>query len=254
MQDPAEFLTQIAENNEVFVLFAVEAGSRAWGFPSPDSDFDVRFVYARPMDSYLSLRRPHDVIESTKGDFDLVGWDVHKALALMLNGNHAIREWLRSPIQYVKSTFYAPFLNLAQCTPSHIRLTYSYRSLLHKTIRDYLAPGQDQVLLKKYFYAIRSALVIEWLQTHGGFVPPMRLSELMEQTRISAAVKIEIEELLAKKLVTSELGLGDRLPATDEFIFRHDIKDPLAMAGPPSEELFNDYDAVLRGVLYHSLW
>src|ERR1044072_3952431 len=128
MRDPATFLEQTAEAERINVLVAAESGSRAWGFPSPDSDYDIRFVYARPLDDYVTLRKMDDIVQCTEGDFDLVGWDVRKALLLLLNGNHAIREWLRSPIQYVHTEFRELFLDLAQQTPSHVRLAYSYRT------------------------------------------------------------------------------------------------------------------------------
>lgn len=241
-----DFLAQVAKDNAVTVLFAVESGSRAWGFPSPDSDFDIRFIYARPIETYLSLKSSRDVIEHTEGDLDLGGWDVFKALRLMLNGNHAIREWLRSPIQYVITPFYESFLELAQHTPSHVRLTYSYRSLLHKTLRDYLPLNEKVVPLKKYFYALRSALVIEWLRTHDELVPPMCLSELMVQPCVNGLLRAEIEWLLKKKLITVELGTGPRLPHIDKFIFHYDTNEPLPTAEPHTDELIERYDAVAR--------
>lgn len=241
-------LEQIARDEGLTILFAVEAGSRAWGCPSPDSDFDVRFVYARPLSEYLTIRRVRDVFERTEGEFDLVGWDIKKALLLLLNGNHAIREWLRSPIKYVISEFDELLLDLAQQTPSYVRLAYSYRSLLHKVLHDYLPFGQEQVLLKKYFYAIRSALVINWLQTHKDIeqVPPMCLTDLLAVSDISQQMANEIKTLLAKKLITSELGYGPRLPATDEFIFRYDTNELLPSTTPHTEILIKQYDRLLR--------
>jgi predicted nucleotidyltransferase len=241
-------LRRVAEEEVITVLFAVEAGSRAWGFPSPDSDFDVRFVFVRRLDRYLTIRRVRDVIEHNEGVIDLAGWDIRKALLLMLNGNHAVREWLRSPIRYISTEFDRIFLDLAQRTPSHSRLAFSYRSLLHKVLRDYLPMERERVLLKKYFYAIRSALVIEWLQMHKDTerVPPMCLSELLAQSRIDPRMRDEIDCLLAKKRVTSELGYGPRLPATDQFIFRCDTNDPLPPTSPHSDKLIEQYDSVLR--------
>lgn len=243
---PSEFLSQVAQEAQVKVLFAVEAGSRAWGFPSPDSDFDIRFVYARSLVNYLTIQPMQDVIQRTEGDLDLVGWDIRKALLLMLKGNHAIREWLRSPIQYISTDFHTMFLDLARHTPSHTRLAYSYRSLLHKVLRDYLPIGQEQVLLKKYFYAIRSALVIEWLYTHKEPVPPMCLADLLDEQPLDRGVRDEVAFLWDKKLITSELGYGPRLPAIDKFIFKYDTTDTLSRTDPISNELIRQYDDVLQ--------
>ena len=94
-------LDLIVAEEDVRLLFAVESGSRAWGFPSPDSDYDVRFVYARHITDYLRLEDRRDVIERPIVDeIDLNGWDIKKALQLMLKSNAVISEWLQSPIVY----------------------------------------------------------------------------------------------------------------------------------------------------------
>jgi len=95
-------LRNLEVREDVRILFAVESGSRAWGFASPDSDFDVRFVYARRQDWYLSLLPGRDVIELPLiGDDDINGWDIRKALNLALKPNPVLLEWLSSPIQYI---------------------------------------------------------------------------------------------------------------------------------------------------------
>lgn len=95
-------LTDVARDHDVRIIFAIESGSRAWGFPSPDSDYDVRFVYAHRPDWYLSLRPGRDVIElPIEGDLDINGWDLRKALNLMLKPNPVLLEWLSSPVRYL---------------------------------------------------------------------------------------------------------------------------------------------------------
>lgn len=84
----------------VTVLYACEAGSRAWGMDSPDSDYDVRFIYIQPLEWYLSVRQPRDVIERCGPVFDLAGWELRKALALLRKSNPALLEWLHSPTVY----------------------------------------------------------------------------------------------------------------------------------------------------------
>ena len=81
-------LEEIERSESVRILLAVESGSRAWGFPSPDSDYDVRFLYARPRDWYLSIDARRDVIECPIEDvLDINGWDIRKALHLLLKAN-----------------------------------------------------------------------------------------------------------------------------------------------------------------------
>ena len=96
----------------VQILFAIESGSRAWGFPSPDSDYDVRFVYARPADWYLSITPGRDVIELPIEELlDINGWDIRKALGLLLKPNPVLLEWLSSPLRY---HLHAPTNDVAQ--------------------------------------------------------------------------------------------------------------------------------------------
>ena len=94
-------LDQIEAQNNVKILYACESGSRAWGFPSPDSDYDVRYLYIRPVESYLKLFSERDVIEGPIDEVkDFVGWDLQKALKLLMKGNAPLIEWVRSPIVY----------------------------------------------------------------------------------------------------------------------------------------------------------
>ncbi len=74
-------LERIEKENDVKILFAVESGSRAWGFPSKDSDYDVRFVYMHPVEWYLSIHDKRDVIEyPISDDLDISGWDIKKSV------------------------------------------------------------------------------------------------------------------------------------------------------------------------------
>lgn len=94
-------LDTIEREQAVTIPLAVESGSRAWGFPSPDSDYDCRFIYVRRFDSYLTPWPMRDVIEvPLERELDLNGWDLGKALKLMLKGNAVILEWLQSPVIY----------------------------------------------------------------------------------------------------------------------------------------------------------
>ncbi|MBB3774046.1 putative nucleotidyltransferase [Angulomicrobium tetraedrale] len=97
-------MTNLQCQEDVTLLLAAESGSRAWGFASPDSDYDCRFIFIRHLEHYLCLSPPRDVIElPSDGVFDINGWDLAKTLKLMLKGNVTALEWLQSPINYAGS-------------------------------------------------------------------------------------------------------------------------------------------------------
>ena len=94
-------LDTIEKDNGIRILYACESGSLAWGFPSPDSDYDVRFIYIRQRDDYLSLTPYEDNIKPVMiGDIDVVGWDITKLLKLARKTNMTASEWINSPIVY----------------------------------------------------------------------------------------------------------------------------------------------------------
>lgn len=212
-------LAAIEVNHGVRILFAVESGSRAWGFPSPDSDYDVRFVYARPRDWYLSIDPRRDVIElPIEGMFDVNGWDLRKALQLLIKPNPVLLEWLESPIYYRKDESVVTALKaLADRTLHHVPATYHYLHLGESQWRKYI-DGRDRVILKKYFYVLRPALALRWIRLHSGRRPPMDIAALRAGTGLPADVEAFIDGLLERKRVSKEIGKGPRVPAMDVLI------------------------------------
>jgi predicted nucleotidyltransferase len=158
-------------------LYACESGSRAWGFSSPDSDFDVRFIYARTTNDYLSINEVKDVIDLPVNEvLDISGWDVKKALKLFLKSNSPLYEWLQSPILYKDESGLAAQLRLLM--PKYFSLRTGgnhYLSMALNTVANDLQ-GQ-QVKLKRYFYALRSTLACKWI-TEKLTVPPMEFEKL----------------------------------------------------------------------------
>jgi predicted nucleotidyltransferase len=208
-------LGRLVREQRVALPLAVESGSRAWGFPSPDSDYDCRFVYVRREDAYLSPWQPRDVIETPLiGDLDVNGWDLGKALKLMLKGNAVILEWLRSPFVYRgDAAFRAEFLALADRHASRVRLGRHYLHLGERQRQVYLADA-NQVAIKKLFYALRPAVVLRWMRLHAAeTVAPMHFPTLMAECDPPADVAALVAELLARKAVTRELGAAP-LPAS----------------------------------------
>jgi predicted nucleotidyltransferase len=220
-------LTAIEEEQDVRLLLTVESGSRAWGFPSPDSDHDVRFLYVRRRDWYLSLNPGRDVIETPiEDDIDLNGWDIRKALGLLLKSNAVASEWIDSPIRYRPDHAVVDELaTLADAVLDPRALAHHYASLGRNAADRWLA-GNDAVPVKKYFYALRPVLAIRCLRERPGKRPPMNLQELVAAVDLRTSLAKQIDGLVEAKRQTNERANGTRLPDLDAL-----IRDELARAG-----------------------
>lgn len=148
-------ISDIERVHQVHVLYAVESGSRGWGFASADSDWDVRFVYVHPRDWYLSIHEGRDVIEEMRpGDLDLAGWDLRKTLKLLQKSNPPLLEWLYSPIVYREDTEFATSVRaLVSLGFSHKHCFHHYLSMAHANNRASLQG--ERVRAKKYLYVLR---------------------------------------------------------------------------------------------------
>jgi predicted nucleotidyltransferase len=203
-------LRSVCKDHHACVLFAVESGSRAWGFPSPDSDYDCRFIFARRRDDYLSLYPQSDVIEFTPDEqVDVNGWDLGKALRLLLKGNAVVIEWLSSPFIYAGDLrFREEALELVRQVAHPQAIASHYLHLGERQRRAYFADGRS-VPFKKLFYALRPALALRWLRLHSGAaVAPMHFPTLAAQSDLPSEVLTMIDELLRHKALTRELGVG----------------------------------------------
>lgn len=201
-------------------LYTCESGSRAWGFASPDSDYDVRFIYARPVESYLSIKPLSDVIELPVDDMlDISGWDIGKALRLLYKSNAPLLEWLQSPIVYRERTGVAT--QLRALAPQY----FSPRAGIHHyTNMAYNAVVQldgEAVPLKKYFYALRPMLAAQWIVEHGT-IPPMKFHVLRQQLHVPSSVSEEIDRLLVLKAATDERATLAPVPLLNNYI-RHNL-------------------------------
>ena len=210
-------LTRIEAEHEVQILYACESGSRAWGFASPDSDYDVRFVYLHRPARYLTVRPERDVIECPiDAELDISGWDLRKALHLMRKSNPPLFEWLHSPVVYrAEPGFRAAMLALAPACYSPTACARHYLHMARGNHREYLQG--DPVRLKKYLYVLRPLLAVRWLESGRGVVPtPFR--ELVETLVPPGALREAIERLLALKRSGEELAWGPRVPALSDWI------------------------------------
>lgn len=214
----ATCLQQVAAEEGVRILYAAESGSRAWGFASPDSDYDVRFIYAHPRDWYTSLNEKRDVIERPLDAklVDLAGWDVRKALRLLLKSNPALYEWLASPIVYATDTVFQHAAKaLFEAHANAGNLAHHYHSIARGQWKAEI-DGSNAVKLKKYFYVVRPLLSLQWVTAHRA-VPPMNLDELLAATTMPADVRRAIDDLLIAKRLTPELGRGPRIAVLDAW-------------------------------------
>jgi predicted nucleotidyltransferase len=210
-------LMQIESQENVRILYVCESGSRAWGFPSQDSDYDVRFIYIHPLDWYLSINDKRDVIERPINDLlDINGWDLRKALKLLRKSNPPLLEWLQSPIVYWEK--YSVAGSMRKLSP----LTFSPRSCMHHyfnmgkgNFRDYLQG--DKVKVKKYFYVLRPVLACLWLQ-RSNTVPPVEFEALVDALVSDGSLRRAIESLLIRKKAGDEFDVEPRIGAIHEFL------------------------------------
>lgn len=203
-------LADVARTHGVRVPWAVESGSRAWGFPSPDSDYDCRFVYVRPVADYLDPWPPRDVVETPlDAVLDVNGWDLVKVVRLAVAGNATPGEWLRSPLVYAGDPrFRDELLALVDAVGDRRALRRHYLHVGRDQWRRSGAPDGAEVALKRVFYGLRPAAALHWLATHEGATPPMNLTQLLDEAPPPSAVRAQVDDLVAAKAVTRELGQG----------------------------------------------
>ena len=219
-------LNEIEIERGVKILLAVESGSRAWGFASPDSDYDVRFIYVRKKDDYLKLEEKRDVIElPINEDLDINGWDLNKTLRLLHKSNPTLFEWFSSPIIYIETPFAEEFRKMMGEYFSSKKSLYHYISMASGNYREYLKG--DMVRAKKYFYVLRPVLACKWI-LEKGTPPPMLFSELMK-AQLPEYLLDDVESLLDLKMRSPEVKvipkvekinayLDSEIPAVKEII------------------------------------
>jgi uncharacterized protein len=210
-------LRRLEAQHDVKVLFACESGSRGWGFASPDSDYDVRFIYVNRLSWYLTVEPGRDVIEEPiSGDLDVNGWDLRKTLQLLRQSNPTLLEWLRSPVVYREEPGTADRLRaLAEEGFAPVRGYHHYVSMAKKNFREHLRG--EEVRYKKYLYVLRPLLAARWIRDERG-VPPMRFAELAQATLHDQALLDEINRLLEVKMRAGEAATSPRWHGIHAFI------------------------------------
>jgi len=207
-------LEQVEKEKGVEILFACESGSRAWGFASPDSDYDIRFIYKHDLDYYLSLWEQADVIEfMTEDDLDGSGWDLRKTVKLLAKSNAPLLEWLHSPVVYYRNeAFMEQLLPLAEACFSPVACLHHYLG----TTKNFMdVCSAEEVKLKSYFYALRTALAGKWIIEKNSF-PPVAFAELLPIAPLE--VQEKVAELLDIKAQQDESYLHPKEVLITDFL------------------------------------
>lgn len=211
------------------ILFAYESGSRAWNFHSPDSDYDVRFVYIRPMKDYLSVSEGRDVCEAFKGIskgtaydddlLDIVGWDLKKALYLMRKSNPQLLEWLHGPLPYfIRDPAFNEYLkHVASQVTSMQPIYMHYRGMATGNFREYLQG--DMVRYKKYLYVIRPLLAAQYVYENMA-MPPVEFDVLFEKTEGAHSEEFvkSVDRLIEYKKKAQETDTMPKDPVLNDWI------------------------------------
>lgn len=236
-------LREIESKEKVKILYAVESGSRGWGFESKDSDYDVRFICIHPLDWYLSIEEGRDVIEYPVSDqLDISGWDIKKALKLFKNSNPPLYEWLTSPIIYLEEgSFVQKLRELIPQFYSSVSSMHHYLSMAKGNYKAYLI--EQQVKIKKYFYVLRPILACMWIEKYNT-MPPMEFEKLLTGQKLDKNMVNEVHKLLERKRSSEELDLEDRIEVIQNFLkekleYFEDYVNRLGSKKYPNKDLLN---------------
>lgn len=256
-------LKQIEIDHNVKMLFACESGSRAWGFPSKDSDYDVRFIYIHKPDWYLSIDQKRDVIEIPARDsvaipidplLDMKGWELSKALRLLRKSNPSIIEWLTSTIVYCQPYSVVDRIKeMDQNLFSPVSSLYHYVKMAKGNFRDHEEGG-----IKKYLNVLRPLLAAKWIEKYH-LIPPIQFQKLVEELLPAGEVKESVAMLLKQKVAGEEMNLAPRLSSINEYVseqIQHveAYGKALKIDRPdPTEELDILFRNALREVWYEEL-
>ena len=228
-----EKLREIEKEYNIKVLLAIESGSRAWGFASPDSDFDVRFIYKRPRNEYLKLNQSRDVIELPIDDtWDINGWDLDKTLRLLYKSNPTLYEWLNSPICYCRTDFSDKVVPLMNEYFSVKNTMYHYLNAAKNNMKNYLLG--ETVKPKKYFYALRPILACNWVMENK--TPPPVLFDTLSKAMLPDSLRSPVDYLLDIKVNTPEKAEIKPIKDINDFLNQNITKLDGIMESLPQKE------------------
>lgn len=243
-------LKEIEQQKKVKLLFVAESGSRAWGFPSSDSDYDVRGIFIHPHEQYLSIDEPKETFEWIENEwFDIGAWDIRKTLRLLKKSNSVLLEWLQSPIVYQQNPPYiqAKLLTLAEHYYQPYAVLYHYRGIAKTTLDNLQVKS---IRLKKWFYVLRSLLAAYWV-VQNETMPPMQLTQLL--VTLPQASQQEILELVEFKKDKKEHFLWEPKPSLHQLIHQlwQATEVKLSPRKIPDAEMLNQWFRDLLHATHH---
>lgn len=240
MDEIVKELLKLEIQHDIKILYAVESGSRAWGFASTDSDWDVRYIYIHKLDWYLKIDQEKDNQEEIlPNDIDLAGWELKKALRLFRKSNPPMLEWLRSPIVYLKQFSTAD--KLRALTEEYFipkSCLHHYLHMAEGNYKQYLL--KEEVRVKKYFYVLRPILACDWIRQTNTMIP-MEFEVLLESQVTDPTIKKEIRNLLNRKMLGEELKEEPKIQILNDFLehkidFYNDYIKSIDLSDKPSTE------------------
>lgn len=246
-------LKRLEKEKDIKILYAVESGSRAWGFSSTDSDWDVRFIYVHRPEWYLSIDDKRDNMEiMLPNDLDFAGWELRKTLKLFRKSNPPLLEWLRSPLIYLEQ--FSTANQMRELTKDYFNprsCTYHYLQMAEGNYRDYLQT--EMVRVKKYFYVLRPILACKWIELTGTMAP-MEFQKLVDTQIENQELRREIDNLLERKKSGEELDKEPRIQIINDFVeseiehFNKVVKDYYKETKPETEKLDNLFRQTLTEI------
>jgi len=245
-----EKLKEIEKRFNVTVIYAVESGSRAWGFASKDSDWDCRFIFKRPLADYISVKKKRDVIDADdvpiEKDLDFGGWDIFKAMDLLAKSNPPLMEWLFSPIVYLEKGIAAESMRKYVANHYSNRASaYHYLHMAEGNFKIYIK-DKPEVLRKKYLYVLRPLLCLDWIKSKDS-TPPVKFMDVANGLKLDSGVYSAINKLFEEKISGQELGMGPHDSALDSFIAEKlEDLNKWIVDSPVKKPDYTELDRILR--------
>lgn len=241
-------IEQIEAEEDARILLAIESGSRAWGFHSPDSDYDVRFIYTRPVAWHYRLGKKRDVIERPIDDeLDLSGWELSKALTLTLGSNAVVAEWLQSPIVYrADPAAVTALTEFARIALDRKSVTWHYVNLAQRQL-DRLFDECGHVRIKRYFYVLRPVLALRWMRLADKGMPPMHMTALREGSGLDNTLSDALDLLTQQKMAAKEKGTVEAAPRVLQTLVEDELQEARAwLTHAPKSDNKNLWDTASR--------
>ena len=236
-------------NNPIRILFAVEGGSRVWRVDSKNSDYDVRFVYIRPLEKYLKIDKPGDVIQQAEGDIDMVGFDIYKFCRLLKASNPTAIEWLLSDIVYLNKQP-KELVDFAQNHFNPKALYWHYKSMCKSNYLKYIKSSEG-VTYKRYLYAMRGLVNAQYVMNENCIPPiafPVTLALMKDE--LPEHVYKTLSDIIEFKKQSKEKNIVKNVVQIDNYI-ESQLKledDPIYVKKPLPVDILNDY--CLKEVLH----